>query len=72
MILSEDGIVDSNPNGEAKVNWSGIIKLQEDESNLYIYNSAVSAYIIPKRELNVVEDVREYIKSKLPHLISNA
>ena len=72
MILSEDGIVDSNPNGETKVNWSGIIKLQEDESNLYIYNSAVSAYIIPKRELNVVEDVREYIKSKLPHLISNA
>ena len=69
MILSEDGIVDSNSNGETKVNWSGIIKLQEDESNLYIYNSAVSAYIIPKRELNVVEDVREYIKSNLPHLI---
>jgi hypothetical protein len=69
MILSEDGIVDSNPNGETKVNWSGIIKLQEDESNLYIYNSAVSAYIIPKRELNEVEDVREYIKSNLPHLI---
>jgi hypothetical protein len=68
MILSDDGIVDSNPNGETRVNWSGIIKFQEDEANLYVYNSSVSAYIIPKRDLTDVENVREYIKSKLQHL----
>ncbi|MFP7298762.1 YcxB family protein [Neobacillus niacini] len=65
MILSEEGIVDSNTKGETKVHWSGIIKLVEDESNLYVYNSSVSAYIIPKRELNDVEEVRNHIKSKL-------
>jgi hypothetical protein len=72
MILSEEGIVDSNPNGETRVNWTGIIKLLEDESNLYVYNSSVSAYIIPKRDLSDVEAVREYLKSKLPHLKSDS
>jgi hypothetical protein len=66
MTLSDEGIVDSNPNGETRVNWTGIIKLVEDESNLYVYISSVSAYIIPKKDLTNVEDVREYIKSKLP------
>jgi hypothetical protein len=72
MILRDDGIVDSNPNGETRVNWSGIIKLLEDESNLYVYNSSVSAYIIPKRDLTDVGVVREYIKSNLPHLKSDS
>ncbi|MCM3693607.1 YcxB family protein [Neobacillus niacini] len=71
MTLSEDGIVDSNPKGETKVNWSGIIKLTEDDSNLYLYNSSVSAYIIPKREVNDLEGLRNFMKTKLTHLEIN-
>jgi hypothetical protein len=71
MTLSEDGIVDSNPNGETKVNWSGIIKFTEDSSNLYLYNSSVSAYIIPKRELKDLEGLRNFMKTKLTHLEIN-
>ncbi|WHY01416.1 YcxB family protein [Neobacillus sp. DY30] len=67
MNMTEEGIVDTNPNGETKVNWSGFIKLVEDESSLYLYNSAVSAYIIPKRDLANVEEIRQFIKSKLPN-----
>ncbi|PAE37875.1 YcxB family protein [Bacillus sp. 7884-1] len=71
MTLSEDGIVDSNPNGETKVNWTGIIKLKEDDSNIYLYNSSVSAYIIPKRELKDLEGLKNYMTSKLTHLETN-
>jgi hypothetical protein len=71
MTLNEDGIVDSNPNGETKVNWSGIIKLTEDDSNLYLYNSSVSAYIIPKREVKDLEGLRNVMKTKLTHLETN-
>lgn len=68
MLLTEDGIVDTNSNGETKVNWSGIIKMKEDQSNLYLYNSSVSAYILPKRELKNLNEVRAYFEAKLTHL----
>jgi hypothetical protein len=71
MTLSDDGIVDSNPNGETKVNWSGIIKFTEDDSNLYLYNSSVSAYIIPKKEVKDLEGLKNFMKTKLSHLEIN-
>ena len=68
MLMTEDGIVDTNPTGETKVKWSGIIKMKEDQANLYLYNSSVSAYILPKRELNNLKEVRAFFEAKLPHL----
>ncbi|MEH7178280.1 YcxB family protein [Neobacillus vireti] len=68
MLLTEDGIIDTNSNGETKVNWSGVVKMMEDNSNLYLYNSSVSAYIIPKRELKELEEVRAFFEAKLSHL----
>ena len=65
MMLSDEGIVDANPNGETKVKWAGIKRFEEDDKYLYIYNSAVSAYIIPKRALTNVVDVQSYVKAKL-------
>ena len=65
MILSEEGIIDSNSNGETKVTWSGIKTFKEDEHNIYLYNSSVSAYILPKRELNNIDEMKTYLKSKL-------
>lgn len=65
MVLSEEGIVDSTSNGETKVAWSGIKAFKEDKHNIYLYNSAVSAYILPKRELDDVEGMKTYLKSTL-------
>ncbi|MFZ0443610.1 MAG: YcxB family protein [Bacillus sp. (in: firmicutes)] len=65
MILSEEGIIDSTSNGETKVTWSGIQTVSEDKHNIYLYNSSVSAYILPKRELADVEQIKTYFKSKL-------
>jgi Tfp pilus assembly protein PilE len=65
MILSEEGIIDSTSTSETKVTWSGIKTLSEDKDNIYLYNSSVSAYILPKRELDDVEEIITYLKSKL-------
>ncbi|MCJ7842473.1 YcxB family protein [Lederbergia sp. NSJ-179] len=65
MILSEEGIVDSASNRETKVTWSGIKTVKEDKHNIYLYNSSVSAYILPKRDLDDVEEIKIYLQSKL-------
>jgi hypothetical protein len=68
MSLTDEGIVDISSNGETKVKWAGIIKFQEDDTNLYLYNSSVSAYIIPKREVSELKELKDYLNSKLTHL----
>ncbi|WP_246010441.1 YcxB family protein [Bacillus yapensis] len=65
MTISEDGIHDANPQGETKVSWSGIQEMKEDERNLYLYNSAVSAYILPKREVLDLEELRTILSLKI-------
>ncbi|WP_100330417.1 YcxB family protein [Bacillus xiapuensis] len=65
MILSEEGIIDSTSKSETKASWSGIQTLSEDKHNIYLYNSSVSAYILPKRELDDAEEIKTYLKSKV-------
>ena len=64
LILTEEGLVDTTANKETKVTWSGITIIQEDDGYIFLYNSSVSAYILPKRELDHVDEVRQYIQSK--------
>lgn len=66
LILTEDGIVHSTSSGETKVSWSGIKNLKEDNDYLYIYNTSISAYILPKRDIKNVEQIRDYLKSRIP------
>ncbi|TKC18034.1 YcxB family protein [Robertmurraya kyonggiensis] len=65
MTISEEGVHDANPQGETKVSWSGIQDLKEDEHYLYLYNSAVSAYILPKREVHDLAELRTTLNSKI-------
>ena len=64
MKLTKEGLVDTTANKETKVTWSGITSIEEDDGYFYLYNSSVSAYILPKRELDHVDEVRQYITSK--------
>lgn len=65
MRMTDEGIVDSHRNGETRVNWSGIQSFKESDDTFYIYNSAVSAYILPKRDMADPEEVRSFIQSKI-------
>ncbi|RDW17394.1 YcxB family protein [Oceanobacillus chungangensis] len=65
MIFTKDEITESTSTDETKVKWSGIQAFKEDNDYFYLYNSSVSAYILPKRELTNVDEVKGYIEERL-------
>ena len=65
LKLTEEGLVDTSSNKETKVTWSGITSFKEDDGYFLLYNSSVSAYILPKREIDHVDEVRQYVQSNL-------
>ncbi len=66
LIMTEEGIEDSTTYGDSRVRWSGFINFEEDSYNFYLYNSSVSAYVIPKREIRNVEGMKDYLNSHIP------
>jgi hypothetical protein len=67
LHISDEGLVDVTKNGETKVTWSGIKDFKEDQHSLYLYNSAVSAYILPKRDISNIDELKNLIKAKIPN-----
>lgn len=66
LIMTEEGIEDSTTYGETRVSWSGLKNFEEDNYNFYLYNSSLSAYVIPKREVSNVEVMKNYLNSHIP------
>lgn len=65
LKMTDEGLVDISSNKETKVTWSGITSFKEDDNSFYLYNSSVSAYILPKREIDYVDELRTFVQSKL-------
>lgn len=65
LKLSEERLVDTSSNKETTITWTGITGFKEDNGYFFLYNSSVSAYILPKREMDHVDEVRQYIQSKV-------
>ena len=65
LSMTDEGLVESTSNGQTKVDWSGIIGFKEDNEYFYLYNSSISALILPKRELTNEEEIRNFINSKV-------
>lgn len=49
--IDHDGVTERNEFGERFVTWAGVSHIAEDEVNLYIFLSAISAIIVPRRSL---------------------
>ncbi|TRX66162.1 YcxB family protein [Carboxylicivirga sp. M1479] len=61
------GLVHTQPESEQQINWKGIIKLEESANHYFLYNTAVSAIIIPKQKISsqltqLNEVLHEHIK----------
>ncbi|GKW47287.1 hypothetical protein NCCP2050_29790 [Planococcus sp. NCCP-2050] len=65
MVFTEEGLKEISKTGEASVSWSGIVDFGEDDSNFYLYNSSLSAYILPKKDLQDAEALRKLIHEKV-------
>jgi hypothetical protein len=66
IILNDEGIIHTEPESEQKIKWSGIKKIEESDSHYFLYNTAVSAIIIPKEKiLNNVDQLDKLLKNNI-------
>lgn len=61
LLMTEEGIIETTSSGETKVTWASLKEFKEDEDNFYLYNSGLSAIILPKRNVVDVEEIRAYV-----------
>ncbi|HSP22085.1 MAG TPA: YcxB family protein [Planococcus sp. (in: firmicutes)] len=65
MSFTGEGLREIGARGETTVSWSGIENLKEDQCNFYVYNSGVTAFIVPKKDLINIEEVRSLLQNKI-------
>lgn len=65
MVFTEEGLRETNATGETKVAWVWIQDLKEDNFNFYLYNTGITAFIVPKKDLDNIEGVRNFLHSKI-------
>lgn len=65
MIFTDEGLREISPKGEMTISWSGIEQFGEAPSGFYLYNSGMSALIIPKRELKNIDAVSSFLAGKI-------
>jgi hypothetical protein len=66
ILFSDTEIVEVNDYNEMKTQWDGVEGVVETKDYIYIYNSAVTAYIIPIRafvSMEAKEEFRKYLTS---------
>lgn len=63
LTLTEDGIVNVSNFSESKTNWGTVENVVETKEHIFIYISAVMAYIIPIRAFQSINQKNEFISS---------
>jgi len=61
--LSEQGLKITKPESENFINWSGLIRIAETNNYYFIYNTTISAIVIPKLKIESnLSDFDSYLK----------
>lgn len=64
LVLNNEGLFDSTATGTTSASWD-TISLKEDQDHLFIYYGPTNAYIVPKRSIDRLEELRQYIQSHI-------
>ncbi|AYC30530.1 YcxB family protein [Paenisporosarcina cavernae] len=65
MTLTDEGITDISEGRQTSASWQSLQRLTEDDHNLYIYNTSMSAYILPKQEIAQWREVKDLVLDKM-------
>jgi hypothetical protein len=65
LDFEENWIIHKTSESEQKIRWSGIKKLEETNNYYFLYDTAISAIIIPKQKLNIDKDKLDKLIKKL-------
>lgn len=60
FIGNDEGFIETNKAGERKVSWSSIERVEENDEYYFLFFSAMSAYIIPKRSFLSEADQKNF------------
>ncbi len=64
--VTDDGLVSLNPLNEVKTRWEGIDHIASSATHTFIYNSAISAFVIPHDKISegnieeIVQDIEHH------------
>lgn len=67
MVVTDKGITESSATGETNTKWNEVNKVDETSEYVYIYNSSISAYIIPKRIFKNKNTLKIFLEELLKH-----
>ena len=67
LIVTDKAIIETSTASETKTPWSDINKVEETSEYIYIYNSSISAYIIPKRVLGNRNKINTFLEEIYKH-----
>ena len=60
LEISDKGIIYKNIAGEGSYNWQSIIRIEENDQYIFLYQSSTSAIILPKRAFASIEEKKEF------------
>jgi hypothetical protein len=60
MVLEERGLFDSTDVSESRTSWIGIERVEENERYIFLYKSALTAYVVPKRAFNDQRQAQQF------------
>ena len=67
LFLTDEAIIETSTASETKTPWSDVNKVEETGEYIYIYNSSISAYIIPKRVLGNQNKINTFLEEIYKH-----
>lgn len=56
IIFDSEGIKHVMPTSDSLQKWNGIVKIAHTETHIFLYNSAISAHIIPIHKTEMTKD----------------
>ena len=65
LIISDEGILNIQPGSEHNIKWNGFKKIVETDEYYFLYDTAVSALIIPKKKVHELEKLSGLMKKNL-------
>jgi hypothetical protein len=58
-----DSIVETSEHGETSVSWDAVEKIVKTDDMIYIYGSAVAAFLVPRRAFQTEEAFNEFLET---------
>jgi hypothetical protein len=68
ITITPDFVISASPMSQSASRWLGIEKVETDGSNIFIFNSTMSAFVLPRRGFNSDEHLAEFYSKAREYL----